>query len=68
MNNLLNVNSVASVLVKQETYGYVKELVVGESPTNVNCLASVFVWIHTRVKTRKCTQNNEVLLKRFECD
>ena len=39
--SLTNVNSVASVLAKQDTYGFMKELTLGKSLMNVNSVASV---------------------------
>ena len=39
--SLTNVNSVASVLAKQETYGFMKEFTLGISLSNVNSVASV---------------------------
>ena len=41
--SLMNVNSVASVLAKQETYGFMKEFTLGKSLMNVNSVASVSV-------------------------
>ena len=41
--SLLNVNSVASVLVKQEASGDMKEFTLGKSLLNVNSVASVLV-------------------------
>ena len=41
--SLTNVNSVASVLVKQETLGVMKEFTLGKNLTNVNSVASVFI-------------------------
>ena len=35
------VNSVASVLAKQETLGHMKEFILGKSLMNVNSVASV---------------------------
>ena len=37
----MNVNSVASVLAKQESYGFMKEFTLGKSLMNVNSVASV---------------------------
>ena len=39
--SLMNVNSVASVLVKQEAQGDMKEFTLGKSHMNVNSVASV---------------------------
>ena len=39
--SLTNVNSVASVLAKQESYGFMKEFTLGKSLTNVNSVGSV---------------------------
>ena len=39
--SLTNVNSVASVLLTQDTLGYIKEFTLGKSLTNVNSVASV---------------------------
>ena len=39
--SLTNVNSVASVLAKQESYGFMEEFTLGKSLTNVNSVASV---------------------------
>ena len=39
--SLTNVNSVASVLAKPDTYGFMKEFTLGKSLTNVNSVASV---------------------------
>ena len=41
--SLTNVNSVASVLAKQETYGFMKEFTLGKSVMNVNSVTSVSV-------------------------
>ena len=41
VRNLTIVNSVASVLLTQDTLGYIKEFTVGKSLTNVNSVASV---------------------------
>ena len=41
--SLMNVNSVANVLVKQEASGFIKEFTLGKSLTNVNSVASVLV-------------------------
>ena len=41
--SLTNVNSVASVLAKQETYGFMKEFILGKSVMNVNSVTSVSV-------------------------
>ena len=39
--SLMNVNSVANVLVKQEASGFMKEFTLGKSLTNVNNVVSV---------------------------
>ena len=39
--SLINVNSVASVLGRQESYGFMKEFTLGKSLMNVNSVASV---------------------------
>ena len=39
--SLTNVNSVASVLMTQDTLGYIEEFTLGKSLTNVNSVASV---------------------------
>ena len=41
--SLMNVNSVASVLAKQETDRFMKEFTLGKSLTNVNSVASISV-------------------------
>ena len=41
--SIMNVNSVASVLAEQATYGFMKEFTLGKSLTNVNSMASVSV-------------------------
>ena len=41
--SLFNVNSVASVLLKQENLGFMKEFTLGKSLMNVNSVASVLV-------------------------
>ena len=38
----MNVNSVGSVLAKQETKGSMKEFILGKSHLNVNFVASCF--------------------------
>ena len=40
----MNVNDVASVLAKEETWGVMKEFTLGKSPMNVNSVASV-LWM-----------------------
>ena len=45
--SLMSVNSVASVLAKQDTYGFMKELTLGKSLMNVNSVASVSVMQET---------------------
>ena len=39
--SLMNVNSVASVLTKQESYRFMKEFTLGKSLMNVNSVANV---------------------------
>ena len=39
--SLMNVNIVASVLLMQDTLGYIKEFTLGKSLMNVNSVASV---------------------------
>ena len=39
--SLMNVNNVASVLAKQDTYGVMKEFTLGKSLINVNSVACV---------------------------
>ena len=41
--SLMNVNSVARVLTKQESYRFMKEFTQGKSLMNVNIVASVLV-------------------------
>ena len=41
--SLMNVNSVASVLAKQETDRFMKEFTLGKSLMNVNSVASISV-------------------------
>ena len=38
----INVNSVASVLAKQESYGFMKEFIPEKNHMNINSVASVF--------------------------
>ena len=39
--SVMNVDSVASVLVKQQAWGHMKEFTLGKSHLNVNSVASV---------------------------
>ena len=48
-----NVNSVASVLSKQETQGYMKAFTLEKSSLNVNSVASVLVKQETYVRLHK---------------